>query len=245
MQVLFGLPASEATLCVAPCSLDPHGVSGAAYLTTDHVAFSSAAVAGGAAPAVTLCHRLSRVSAAAQTYVGRSRGLALTLADKTHFTLHKFEGAQRDALLDALRAHVAGTESTLDRQLRGVTAAVAAAALRLPPGERIARSYACVLHRAVRSRRGVLYVLRRELVFVAGARREHAALLAIDRVELARGRWTGQPSVHIACDSPPRRFEVRPCCSRRLHSRGNSFVGGGACARSAGVRHKADCMLTL
>lgn len=222
VQVLFGLPASEATLCAVPCWLDPHGVGGTAFLTSGHVAFSSASISGAGTAAASLCHRLSRVAAVAEGYVGRSRALAFTLADKTQFTLYKFEGAQRTALLDALRAHVAGTNSTLDRQLRGVLAAVAAATLQLPPGEQIARSYACVLQRTVRSRRGVLYVLSRELVFVAGARREHVALLAIDRVELSRGRWSGQPSVHVACDNPPRRFEVRLSVMRKPHTNHNT-----------------------
>jgi hypothetical protein len=197
-----------------PCRLAPHRVSGSLYLTTDHMAFSTLSVATGpSAAAVTICHALSRISCMARAFVGRSRAISFTLSDKSHFMVFKFEGEQRDKFYEMVRQHVAGSDTALDRQLRAVAPAVAAAALKLPPGERILRSYACALTRLPLNRRGVLYVLSKQLVFVPSKERKErvvAFFKNVTSVDVYTGRWTGQPSVHVSCKDPPRRFEVGP-----------------------------------
>ena len=219
-QVLFGLPASEDVLAEAKCHLSPHDRAGTVYLTSGHLAFSSLSLAsfsGGAGHAslgseVTLCVPLASIAFMTPAFVGRSRALAFTLAGRALVTLYKFEGAHRDDLAAAVRDAVAGSGTPLDRQLRGVATATAAAALKLPAGERVERAYACALARAVRARRGVLYVCQKSLLFVASnaaGARWAVEYEGIDHVELCKGKWRGEPSVRIACNDPPRTFEVR------------------------------------
>lgn len=78
-----------------------------------------------------------------------------------------FRSAQtRGMFEEAVRLHVLGSNSALDRQLRGVaTAGVTPAALRLPPGEAVLRSYACALYSLLRNHRGALHVCRSLLLF--------------------------------------------------------------------------------
>lgn len=237
MQVLFGLPPSERVVTSATCYLSPTGAAGTLYLTSGHLAFTTLSLASSssspvatpaaAAPA-TFCHPLSRITFMTPAFVGRSRALSCTLFDKSHVTLYRFEGAHRDDFAAAVRSHVAGTNTMLDRQLRGVAAASAAAAsLKLPRGERVERAYACAVSRVVRNRRGVLYVCQRRLLFVASSAEKGRAAVAydsIDNVELSKGKWKGEPSVRIACVNPPRRFEVRcpsftPVCTAAMRTR--------------------------
>lgn len=78
-----------------------------------------------------------------------------------------FRSAQtRGMFEEAVRLHVLGSNSALDRQLRGVaTVGVTPAALRLPPGEAVLRSYACALYALLRNHRGALHVCRSLLLF--------------------------------------------------------------------------------
>lgn len=79
-----------------------------------------------------------------------------------------FRSAQtRGMFEEAVRLHVLGSNSALDRQLRGVaTLGVTPAALRLPPGEAVLRSYACALYSLLlRNHRGALHVCRSLLLF--------------------------------------------------------------------------------
>ena len=132
MQVLFGLPSTEEVVHEVPCWLAPHRVAGTAFLTTRHLAFSTLSAAptarGAPATAVTLCHPLARITFMTRSFVGSSAALSLTLFDKTLVMLYKFPGgkAAREGLFRAVLTHVAGTNSTLDRQLRGATSATAA-----------------------------------------------------------------------------------------------------------------------
>lgn len=61
---------------------------------------------------------------------------------------------------------MAGSGTTLDRTLRGVEMAAAPAGLKLPPGEHVARSYACALYSLIGKHRGALHVCREILLFV-------------------------------------------------------------------------------
>lgn len=78
-----------------------------------------------------------------------------------------FRSAQtRGMFEEAVRLHVLGSNSALDRQLRGVaTSGVTPSALRLPPGEAVLRSYACALYALLRNHRGALHVCYGLLLF--------------------------------------------------------------------------------
>ena len=105
---------------------------------------------------------------------------------------------------------VAGTNSTLDRQLRGATSATAAAALNLPAGQRIERAYAYASFSALRSERGVLYGCTDALVFRPGSERHSrwdVPYGRIERVELTSARWRSEPTVLVVCRAPVTRLE--------------------------------------
>jgi GRAM domain len=227
VQVLFGLPKDEAVITGAACTLAHVAAPGRLYVTSGYLCFSTLssplAPPRRSAPAISIAQPLSHVVSMSKDYVGRSRALAFTLRDRSQLVFAEFGAAAaagdaaateghvggRDDVEEAIRLHVMGTNTLLDRQLRGIAAATAPAALGLPPGEQIARSYDCALHSTVRqNRRGVLYVCRAMLLFVGGTARASVRLADIERVELARVTWLGGRSVVVTSRAPPHKIEV-------------------------------------
>jgi hypothetical protein len=232
VQVLFGLPCDEAVIIDAQCTLTHLAAPGRLYITSGHLCFTT--LSSPLAPprpsvsAVSLAHPLSHVVSMFKDFVGRSRALAFTLRDRSQLLFAEFApvaatasgsvatggtNGRRDEVEEAVRLHVMGTNTLLDRQLRGLAAATAPAALWLQPGETIERAFDCALYSTVRqNRRGVLYVCRSMLLFVSGGTRITARLADVARVELSRSSWLGGPSVVVLSKAPPLKLEVRMCC---------------------------------
>eukprot|EP00892_Ulva_mutabilis_P012180 jgi/Ulvmu1/9334/UM050_0084.1 len=235
MQVLFGLPGSEDVVQRVDCRLVDHSVAGTLFLATSHLCFSSlaplaaaaASVAPGsgfslkrsslfaaegvAQPNVTLVARLAKVRSMAPGFARRSRSLVFTLDDNSQVEVAHFRSAEtRGAFEEAVRLHVLGCNSALDRQLRGVaTTGTTPSALRLPPGEAVLRSYACALYALVRNRRGALHVCHSLLLF-AGRDDTYRTVVRFEHVisvELAKGHWRGGLYVVLATSHPPHKLE--------------------------------------
>ena len=80
-------------------------------------------------------------------------------------TFYGFEPGVALSLEGAVRLHVMGSGSCLDRSLRGLEVTPGSHTLQLPPGESILRSFQCRRYGAVQDSPGVLYLCSRLLVF--------------------------------------------------------------------------------
>ncbi len=85
-------------------------------------------------PDFSLLLPLEQIVRLDKVFLREREALMVTLADKTSHTFQNFDEGVRDAFVDHVRLHVMGTESPLDRNLRGRAATPAAHSLQLPPG---------------------------------------------------------------------------------------------------------------
>lgn len=115
----------------------------------------------------------------------------------------------RDEFEEAVRFHVMGSNSTLDRNLRGLTSAEGSVALALPLGETIGRSYTCAQYSLFGHKRGVLYVCRTLLVWQSGTTRLAMRFADLASVTLQKAHWSGSPSVVLTSRTAPHKLEVR------------------------------------
>lgn len=77
------------------------------------------------------------------TFQASGQALTLTMLSRTAHVLYGFEEHVRDQLIQAIRLHVMGTDTCLDRCLRGLEGTQGALAMALPAGEAIVSSFPC------------------------------------------------------------------------------------------------------
>jgi hypothetical protein len=96
-------------------------------------------------PDASLLMPLEAIVRLDKVWVKEREALMATLDNKTSHTFVEFEEGVRDKLVEHVRLHVMGSESPLDKNLRGRAATPAAHSLQLPPGEPPARCRGCAL----------------------------------------------------------------------------------------------------
>ena len=132
---------------------------------------------------------------------------------------------------EAVRLHVLGSNSALDRQLRGVaTTGTTPSALRLPPGEAVLRSYACALYALVRNHRGALHICHTLMLFSG---RDDAHRTIVRCAPCANPAcWPPCCALRAVCTPLATMRDSMPCALPRaaFAARGPAPPAGRACA---------------
>ncbi|WIA11377.1 hypothetical protein OEZ85_011498 [Tetradesmus obliquus] len=161
MQLLFGLPASEAVQVYAACSTTAGSAGGIGAGNKPLLAAlgSSSSSSSSSVPGA--------VAGLDKVYHKGQEALALTMqTDRSLRVFYGFEcAAVRDKLHDAVRLAVMGSNTALDRNLRCCEETVAALDLGLPHSERVIRVHPCFKYGTVRNKPGNLYLCSSMLAF--------------------------------------------------------------------------------
>ncbi|MEW5305361.1 MAG: hypothetical protein WDW36_007904 [Sanguina aurantia] len=150
----------------------------------------SAGADDGYQPDTTLLISLRDVERLDSTFQASGQALTLTMLSRTAHVLYGFEAHVRDQLIQAIRLHVMGTDTCLDRCLRGLEGTQGALAMALPAGEAIVASFPCSKYAVLQPIPGVLYLCTSRLVFDSANSRQ--TILYSDLTSLKRTKdWRG------------------------------------------------------